>query len=126
MTEVRYLLDSNICIYFLAGQPLKLQSQMVLAEPYLAVSSISYAEVMLGAVRAGGAELAIATRFFGSLPVLPFNEHAAKAYARLPFRRGRFDRLIAAHALALGATLVTNDAADFADVPGLKLENWAA
>ena len=126
MTDIRYLLDSNICIYFLAGQPFKLRSLVVAAEQHIAVSSVSYAEVMLGAVRVGAAEVAVATRFFGSLTVCPFDQIAADAYARLPFRRGRFDRLIAAHALAMGVTLITNDAADFADIPGLKIENWAA
>ena len=59
------------------------------------------------------------------VPVLPFDDVAAKAYAKLPFKRARFDRLIGAHALSIGATVVTNNPGDFADVPGLKLENWA-
>ncbi|PMZ78725.1 VapC toxin family PIN domain ribonuclease, partial [Pseudomonas sp. FW306-2-11AD] len=50
---------------------------------------------------------------------------AAREYARLPFKRARFDRLLAAHALSLGATIVTNNEADFADVPGLRVENWS-
>lgn len=57
--------------------------------------------------------------------VLPFDRRAAEAYAHLPFRRARFDRLIAAHASALGLTLVTNNERDFADIPGLTVENWA-
>jgi tRNA(fMet)-specific endonuclease VapC len=40
-------------------------------------------------------------------------------------RRDAFDRLIAAHAVAVGATLVTNNVADFQDYPGLRVENWA-
>ena len=39
-------------------------------------------------------------------------------------RRNAMDRLIAAHALSVGATLVTNNEADFKDYPGLKVENW--
>jgi tRNA(fMet)-specific endonuclease VapC len=58
------------------------------------------------------------------VPVLPFDAAAAEVYARLPFRRGSFDRLIAAHALALDLVLVTDNVADYADVPGLKVENW--
>jgi tRNA(fMet)-specific endonuclease VapC len=55
---------------------------------------------------------------------LPFDDAAARAYARMPFRRGRFDRLLAAHALSLDATVVTNNLSDFADIPGLKVEDW--
>lgn len=58
------------------------------------------------------------------IPVLPFDEQAAHKYAIIPFKRASYDRLIAAHALALGVTLVTDNEADFADVPGLSVENW--
>ena len=44
--------------------------------------------------------------------------------AHVSFYGARFDRLLAAHALSIGATVVTNNEADFADVPGLKIENW--
>lgn len=62
--------------------------------------------------------------FLAAVPVVPFDEAAARRYAELPFKRARFDRLLAAHALSIGATIVTNNEADFADVPDLKLENW--
>jgi len=68
--------------------------------------------------------LAAASRFFTLIAALPFDRAAAEYYAKIPFRRGRFDRLIAAHALALGLTVVTANEADFADVPGLRVENW--
>ena len=67
---------------------------------------------------------AVVEQFVKVVPVLPFDEAASLAYASLPFRRARFDRLIAAHALSLGAIIVSNNGADFADVPGLVLENW--
>lgn len=63
-------------------------------------------------------------RFLAEFPVLPFDEPAGRAYAQVPFRRGKLDRLIAAHALALDIILVTNNVRDFADVPGLKAEDW--
>ena len=56
--------------------------------------------------------------------MLPFDEDAARAYARVPFRRGKLDRLIAAHTLALDVVLITANDRDFADVPGLKIEDW--
>ncbi|HYZ49124.1 MAG TPA: PIN domain-containing protein, partial [Sphingomonas sp.] len=62
--------------------------------------------------------------FLASVEVFPFDAAAARTYARLPFRGGSFDRLIAAHALALGLVLVTNNERDFVDVPNLLVENW--
>jgi tRNA(fMet)-specific endonuclease VapC len=62
------------------------------------------------------------------LAVHDFGRAAAESYARLagtmPCRRHSFDRLIAAHALALDMTLVTNNTRHFADIPGLRVENW--
>lgn len=67
--------------------------------------------------------------FLALFPVLAFDETAAGSYgvlrAALPDRRrDALDRLIAAHALGLGLTLVTNNEADFAGYPGLAVENW--
>jgi len=62
--------------------------------------------------------------FVAAVPLVAFDEAAARASAGLPFKRTRFDRLLAAHALSIGAIVVTNNEADFADVTGLKVENW--
>ena len=64
-------------------------------------------------------------RLFTKVSVLAFDVAAAATFARLPLKRGSFDRLIAAHALSLGLTLVTDNERHFADVPGLSIENWA-
>ncbi|TPE60468.1 type II toxin-antitoxin system VapC family toxin [Sandaracinobacter neustonicus] len=123
MTELpKFLLDSNICIYWLGGVQSVLERVMARADE-IAVSSISYGEVAMGLIP-GSAQWEAGQRFFRLVPVLPFDRAAADSYARLPFRRARFDRLIAAHALALGARLVTNDRRGFADVPGLDVEEW--
>lgn len=79
---------------------------------------------MLGLASADEKEMAAFERLFDAAPVVPFDVAAARIYSRLPFKRGTFDRLIAAHALALGATLVTNNEADFTDIPDLRIENW--
>jgi tRNA(fMet)-specific endonuclease VapC len=65
------------------------------------------------------------------LPVLEFDRNAAAVYgkiiAQIGWNRSRdFDRMIAAHAMAADCTLVTANEADFRDVPGLKIENWAS
>ena len=63
------------------------------------------------------------------IPVLAFDVGAAERYGELRAavrdrRRNALDRLIAAHAISAGATLVTNNETDFDGYPGLELENW--
>ena len=123
MADPRFLLDANICVYLLGGHSdLARQKVEACQTGELVTSAIAFAEVMIGAERRNAVNEALA--FFRMVVVRPFDIPAAAAYARLPFRRGSFDRLIAAHALALDLTLVTNNEADFADIPGLKVENW--
>jgi tRNA(fMet)-specific endonuclease VapC len=59
-----------------------------------------------------------------AFPLSPSPKAAARAYASIPFKRGTFDRLIAAQALSLDLTVISSNSKDFADVPGLKVENW--
>ncbi|HZW48172.1 MAG TPA: type II toxin-antitoxin system VapC family toxin [Microvirga sp.] len=125
MTEPSFLLDTNICIYVLADAESSAAKRLGNCAQGSAVTSVvTYAELLRGVVSAGPGEEAKLARFFDRIPVLPFGTREAEAYARLPFRRGAFDRLIAAHALALRLTLVTNNERDFADVPDLRTENW--
>jgi len=63
------------------------------------------------------------------LPVLPFDALAAFAYGRIIAqcgwaRRRDYDRMIAAHAISSNSVLVTDNRADFGDIPGLSMENW--
>lgn len=127
MIEVRYLLDSNICIYVLEGSeghaPLRLALESL--TPGAAVTSaITYAEVLRGRRTPVSDDPEKTARFFATFPVIPFDEAAARRFADVPFRRGKFDHLIAAHALSLDLTLVTANERDFADMPGLRVENW--
>lgn len=129
MTEVlaqpRYLLDSTICVYLLRGLSPHARDraeQCALGE--IATSSVACAEVLRGVDPADERAMAAARSFFAVCSVLPFGVAAAEAYQRVPFRRARFDRLIGAHALALGLTVVTNNEADYTDIPGLAVENW--
>lgn len=87
------------------------------------MSAVSLAEVGVG--YADKVDVAQDLRaFLSKVEVLPFDQAAARVYASLPFKRGSFDRLIAAHALALDRTLVTNNEADYAHLAGLRVENW--
>ncbi|HEY5720886.1 MAG TPA: type II toxin-antitoxin system VapC family toxin [Allosphingosinicella sp.] len=125
MVEPLYLLDSNICIYVLqdAGSPAALRIAQFRPGTVVA-SAVTYAEVARGVAPDDQENLTKLDAFFRAIPVLPFDQNAARTYASIPFRRGTFDRLIAAHALSLGLTVVTNNERDYADVAGLQIENW--
>lgn len=122
---MKFMLDSNIVIAVAAARDRAVAERIgQYGEGDLVISAITYAEVLLGSVSgkqppAGGLQA-----FVEEIPVLPFDERAAWAYASLPFRRGSYDRLIAAHALSRDLTLVTYNDRDFRDLPGLKVENW--
>jgi tRNA(fMet)-specific endonuclease VapC len=120
---VRYFIDTNCCIYLFADTYPALTRRIAdTVAGEIGVSTIVLAEFALGLQHEGTDQrLALLIR---QMPVQPFDQAAAETYARLPFRRGRFDRLLAAHALSRGLTLITNNERDFADIPGLKIENW--
>jgi tRNA(fMet)-specific endonuclease VapC len=124
LTEPLYFLDTNSCIYLLAAARPALQARIERCAPEtVAISAVVCAELAMGLDDEG--RKAVLDRFLRTFPVLPFDEEAARFYARVPFRRGKLDRLIAAHALARDMILITSNVRDFADVPGLKLEDWA-
>ncbi len=125
MTEPRFLLDSNIVIYVLNDARSLTTQRIEECELGSVVTSVVvYAEVMRGFREDQHVEVAKANRFFDIVTVMPFDVRAAVEYARLPFRRRSFDRLVAAHALALDLVLITNNESDFADIPALRTENW--
>ena len=123
---IRFILDSDIAIFATTAQHPRLRDRLAECEPdEVGLSAISYAEIVLGMERGKPPTPEALAALVSVVPVLPFGDEAAKAYAKLPFKRARFDRLIGAHAVSLGAVMVTNNPDDFADVPGLKVENWA-
>jgi tRNA(fMet)-specific endonuclease VapC len=125
VTRPAYFLDTNGCIFLLSKARPALTARVEACRPgSIAISAIVGAELALGFSRAGPQGWTTFSRFLASFPMLPFDEASARAYARVPFRRGKLDRLIAAHALALDVVLITANERDFADVPGLKIEDW--
>ena len=124
MSDPTHLLDSNTLIFILADAASSSALRLGRCRPGSAVTSaIAYAEVMRG-IGLRPEDQRLGERLFTRVPVLPFDAAAAATFARLPFRRGSFDRLIAAHALSLDLAVVTDNERHFADVPGLKVENW--
>lgn len=121
---MRYLLDTNACIELLAGHPRVSERAAQCDEGDLGISAIAFAEVALGSWRGKQPSLLVLMNLTRSIPVLPFDEGAARIYATLNFRRGSYDRLIAAHAVAQRLTLITNNVRDFEDVAGLDVEDW--
>jgi tRNA(fMet)-specific endonuclease VapC len=125
MTSPAYLLDSNVCVYLLQATNEKLKRRISKqASGSLVTSAIVYGEVGLGIDRDNAGLVAGFNRLFEVVPILPFDDEAARTYWSLPFRRGKFDQLIAAHALSLGLVLVSANMGDFKSIAGLKTEDW--
>lgn len=123
---IRFLIDADSAIYAMADACSPVNRRIATCYPgEIGLSTISFAEIALGSHIGKPPDPETLDAFVAAIPLVPFDEAAARAYAGLPFRRARFDRLLAAHALSLGTTIITNNFEDFADVPGLRLENWA-
>lgn len=122
---MKYLLDSNIIVYLTMNSNERVVRRAAdCDEGDLVTSAVAYAEVAYGSLNEQPPAIEQLQAFVQEVPVLDFDYKAALAYATLPFKRGSFDRLIAAHALSHDLTVVTHNVKHFADVPGLKVENW--
>ena len=130
-----YMLDTNICIYLIKNKPLSVFEHMKAhIEDGLCISAIVLAEMehgVCGSAFPAKATLAL-KQFLAIVDVLSFDGEAAAEYGKVftDLRRkgtpiGPMDTLIAAHALASGKTLVTNNIREFERVEGLALVNWA-
>jgi tRNA(fMet)-specific endonuclease VapC len=127
------LLDTNICVYAIRRRPEAVYERLARAEADgVALSVITALELQVGALRAAGQRYAtMVAEFLAEFDVLPLDDAVREAYARERVslerrgeRIGAHDILIAAHAIALGATLVTNNEREFRRVKGLRVENW--
>lgn len=127
-----YMLDTNICIYLMKNQPKEVAQRFEQCSVGdVVMSAITYAELEYGvsASRDPECERANLEDLVGDIPVAPFDAAAGIVYGpiRLATRDSRadhLDKLIAAHSVALGVTLVTNNIRDFVKYPGVILENW--
>ncbi len=132
------MFDTDTCIYLLNQKPghesiLKRLDGREHGEIVLSAITLAESRYGIAASHRRSLNLAKLELFLASFEVVPFDDRAALAYgplrAHLQVRGtpiGPLDALIAAHALSLGTTVVTNNVREFSRVPNLVVENWLA
>lgn len=133
---MRYLLDTDICIYIAKRKPAKVLARLErLQSGDVGMSLISYIELVYGAYKSRRVDknLASIEQLAQVIPVQMPDGAVARHYGRVRAELerkgspiGAYDLLIAAHALSLGLILVSNNTREFSRVEGLRVENWAA
>mgnify|MGYP006302581873 CR=1 FL=1 len=133
---MRYLLDTNICIYVIKQQPLRVMEKFRACDVGdIVISSITVSELWYGVAKSQNqaANSKALRQFLLPLNVVSFDERAAEAYGEIRATLeqagepiGGMDLLIAAQAVSLGIPLVTNNEREFTRVPNLIIENWAS
>jgi len=134
MSSLRYLLDTNICIYIAKQQPPSVAARFAkLAAGSVGMSLITFGELRYGAEKSSQRARALDTlgRLEALIPVIPMDDAVGERYGALRAHLeragtpiGNNDLWIAAHALSLGVTLISNNTREFERVPKLKLDNW--
>ena len=126
-----FLLDTNIAIHARDGDE-RVLDRLAAHGGQIVISALSYAALQRGLFKdpaAGPLRAARLEVLMEHIPILPFDAAAALAYGRIIAQRGwakgkDFDRMIAGHAIATRSILVTDNTADFADIPLLERVNW--
>ncbi|BCL34658.1 type II toxin-antitoxin system tRNA(fMet)-specific endonuclease VapC [Nostoc sp. MS1] len=131
---MQYLLDTNICIYLIKQKPQKvLDKFQTLSIFEIGISSITVAELEYGVAKSQQKEKnrTALLQFLLPLEIVEFNQASATIYGSIRSYLesqgsviGAMGMLIAAHALSLGVTLVSNNIREFSRIPNLLLENW--
>lgn len=132
---MRYMLDTNICIYAIKQKPKQVFQWLQTIDPQdVCVSSVTYAELVHGVEKSAAIEknrVALSMLLAG-IEILDFDTNAADQYGKVRAdleKRGApigpLDIMIAGHALSADCTIVTNNVGEFSRVKGLKIENWA-
>ncbi len=131
----RYMLDTNICIYIAKHQPPVVKARFERMKPGdVVMSAVTYGELYYGACKSNQRAMALdrLDALLQEIPVESIDARASRAYGGIRAELeaqgrtiGNNDLWIAAHALALGVTLATNNEREFRRIAGLKVENWA-
>lgn len=131
---IKLMLDTNICIYTIRKKPKRVLRHL---QRYrvsdIGVSAITLSELEYGvskSIKPKQNKLAL-IELLAPIEILPYDDMAARQYGELRAHLekngtpiGSLDMLIAAHALSLKCTLVTNNEVEFQRVPGLSIDNW--
>jgi len=131
---MKFLLDTNICIALIKRKPVQTIARLsALSVGDIGLSSITLAELQYGVVKSGQPERnrQALEEFLLPLEIAAFDRKAADIYGivRAGLEKagrpiGPLDTMIAAHALSLEATLVTNNTREFCRIPAFKIEDW--
>lgn len=132
---MRYMLDTNICIYAIKHKPEIVFQRLQAIDPEnVCISTVTYAELVHGVKKSAAVDknrLAL-SMLLANIDILDFDVDAAVCYGKIRAdleKRGTpigpLDMMIAGHAQSLGYTLVTNNEKEFSRVSNLKIENWA-
>ena len=132
---MKYMLDTNICIYAIKHKPEKVIRKLRETDPDdVCVSSVTYAEMVHGVEKSAAVEknrLAL-SMLLANIEIKDFGVDAANCYGKIRAaleRKGTpigpLDMMIAGHAQSLGLTVITNNVREFSRVNNLKIENWA-
>ncbi len=130
---LRYMLDTNICIYVIKNRPAAARQRFNQYGDQLCISSVTLAELLYGAEKSAKVahNLSVIEAFAARLEVLPFAEKAAAHYGQIRSALelagtpiGPYDMMIAGHARSEGLVLVSNNCREFERIDGLRLENW--
>ncbi|MBI5843054.1 MAG: type II toxin-antitoxin system VapC family toxin [Deltaproteobacteria bacterium] len=132
---MRYMLDTNICIYLIKKKPQSVIERLRgLSVSEVGISSITLAELLYGVSKSAQPQKNrdALEGLLAPLEIANFDDRAAQCYGviRAGLERrgaviGAMDMLIAAHAMSISAILVTNNTREFARVEKLVMENWA-
>ncbi|HVV67896.1 MAG TPA: type II toxin-antitoxin system VapC family toxin [Gammaproteobacteria bacterium] len=132
---MKYMLDTNICIYLIKKQPEQLLNKFKSCKSGdVCISTITLAELMYGVGKGQHSQKnkSALEEFISPLEIMPFDQEATTHYGHIrawlekngtPI--GPLDLMIAAHAKSLHTTLVTNNKKEFIRVPKLKIEDWS-
>ncbi|QYM79216.1 type II toxin-antitoxin system VapC family toxin [Horticoccus luteus] len=132
---MRYLLDTDICIYIIKQRPASVFKRFKpIPVGDIGISSITYSELCFGVSKSQqvARNLAALQSFVSPLEIIPYDDTVGLFYGKVRHElesAGKpidpLDTLIAAHAMSLAAILVTNNAKEFRRVQGLAVEVWA-
>ena len=131
---MRYMLDTNICIYAIKHKPREVIERLKEHNPNeICISSVTYTDLIHGVEKSKAVDKnhTALTLLLADIEILPFDTGDAEGYGeiRAELERkgtliGSLDMMIAGHAKSLGYTVVTNNIKEFDRIEGLRLENW--